>query len=244
MTKKFAVFDIDGTVFRWQLYHTLFDELVQLGVITKQQADPVYAARHAWKDRASDVQYHDYETLLVDVLEPLLDGMSAAVLDAAADAIIARHGHRLYTYTRRLLTELKERGYTIIAISGSHQQLVDRFSTLHGIDIARGRKYTSIDGVLRGEAELVVGKKDTILRQVVAEHNLDWEDSYAVGDTGGDIAMLALVAHPIAFNPNKELFAHATQHGWRIVIERKDVVYSLSQADGTYTLDGPQKHIV
>lgn len=236
MTKKFAVFDIDGTIFRWQLYHTLFDELVRMGAIAEQQAQPVRAARKAWQNRDTNVHFLDYELLLVETLEPLIEGMRSSVIDTAADAIIARHGNRLYTYTRQLLATLKQRGYVIVAISGSHQQLVERFGTLHGIDIARGRQYSAVDGVIRGDAELVVGRKDTILQQVVAEHNLSWDDSYGVGDTGGDIGMLELVTHPIAFNPNKELYQHATQAGWHIVIERKDVVYTLGKTNDTYVL--------
>jgi phosphoserine phosphatase len=42
--------------------------------------------------------------------------------------------------------------------------------------------------------------------------------------------------HPIAFNPNKELFDHAREHGWNIVVERKNVVYELSAGKEQYVL--------
>lgn len=54
------------------------------------------------------------------------------------------------------------------------------------------------------------------------------EDSYGVGDTASDISMLEIVDRPIAFNPNHQLYDHARKAGWRIVVERKDMVYDLT----------------
>ena len=57
----------------------------------------------------------------------------------------------------------------------------------------------------------------------------DLEGSTAVGDTESDIPMLEVVGHPIAFNPNTKLAEHAQEKGWRIVVERKDVIYELNE---------------
>jgi len=49
----------------------------------------------------------------------------------------------------------------------------------------------------------------------------------AVGDTEGDIGLLESVTQPICFNPNQALYTHAKRQGWKVVIERKDVIYHL-----------------
>jgi len=36
-----------------------------------------------------------------------------------------------------------------------------------------------------------------------------------------------MVGHPVAFNPNYELAKHAKKKRWKIVVERKDVIYEL-----------------
>jgi len=59
--------------------------------------------------------------------------------------------------------------------------------------------------------------------------NLNFAGSVAMGDTDSDTPMLDLADRPIAFNPNKELFEHALQKGWEIVLERKDMIYHLGQ---------------
>ncbi|MFH1246519.1 MAG: hypothetical protein V1489_01955, partial [Candidatus Liptonbacteria bacterium] len=51
---------------------------------------------------------------------------------------------------------------------------------------------------------------------------------WGVGDTESDVSFLKMVERPICFNPNKELYAKAKKRGWRVVVERKDVVYEFA----------------
>ena len=49
--------------------------------------------------------------------------------------------------------------------------------------------------------------------------------------------MLEAVKHPIAFNPDQKLYDIAVKQGWQIVIERKNVIYTLEKKqDGLYVL--------
>jgi len=236
MSKKFAVFDIDGTIFRWQLYHELFDALASHGVIAADAANKVFAARKEWQIRSDT--YATYETELLKAVEPAIVGLPESTLHSIADEILREKGHQVYRYTSKLLKQLKHNGYTTIAISASHHELVERFCTLHSIDIAYGRKYQMKSGKVTEHSLLVHNRKDEILREIVATHNLTLEDSYAVGDSASDISMLEIVEHPIAFNPNTDLMEAATSRGWDIVIERKNIAYTLRPGEAqAYILD-------
>lgn len=232
--KKFAVFDIDGTIFRWQLYHELFDALASAGYIDKSDRDKVSEARELWSKRQQS--FAKYEELLVGVMEREVVGLPEEVVTQLARDILTRKGHRTYTYTRNLMKSLKEQGYCIIAISGSYQQLVEAFAELHQIDLAIGTDYELAEGKFLRKKRYVFGQKGPILTQAVETHGLSWEDSYAVGDSGSDSAMLELVEHPIAFNPDDRLFALAREAGWKVVVERKNMVYELEEHDGSYLL--------
>jgi phosphoserine phosphatase len=48
--------------------------------------------------------------------------------------------------------------------------------------------------------------------------------------------MMEMVKLPIALNPEKKLYEHAKQHGWKIVLERKNMFYELESKDGKYQL--------
>lgn len=233
--KKFAVFDIDGTIFRWQLYHELFDALIDEGIIAGKDGERVLSAREEWRKRQLD--YHEYEHVLMDVMEKAIVGLDDERFHEIADAILLKKGHHVYKYTLDLLRELQQKGYITVAISASHQQLVEAFCRLHDIDIAIGRKFEVVRGKLSRKSEYVHGRKHILLKRVVDEYDLDWNDSYAVGDSDGDISMLELVTNPIAFNPNDELRDIAMRRGWPIVLERKSLAYRLEKSpDGTYVL--------
>lgn len=233
--KKFAAFDIDGTIFRWQLYHELFDALVEDNLISPEDAANVLDARENWRKRSAE--YEEYEHTLVNVMQKAIVGIDEKAFHAIADKILQEKGHHVYRYTLDLLKQLQTKGYTTIAISGSYHELVERFCQLHKIDIAVGRKYEVVKGRFTEKSLSVFGRKNEILKELVEEHGLDWAGSYAVGDSGGDITMLELVENPIAFNPDQTLRAVATERGWPIVIERKSLAYRLEKgSDGTYVL--------
>ena len=233
--RKFAAFDIDGTIFRWQLYHELFDAFVDEGLIALDVAETVFDAREAWRNRKID--YDKYEQTLVRMMRVSIVGVEESRFNQIADAVLGSKGHHVYRYTLDLLKRLKKEGYVIVAISGSYQQLVDRFADLHDIDIAVGREHVIENGRLTDTATDIFGRKDEVLRAIVMEHDLDWEGSYAVGDSKGDTKMLELVEHPIAFNPDDELRKTAIEHGWNIVVERKSIAYELKKgSDGSYVL--------
>lgn len=233
--RKFAAFDIDGTIFRWQLYHELFDAFVDDGLIAQDVAETVFQAREAWRNRKID--YDQYEHTLVQMMRVSVVGVEESQFNQIADTVLSSKGHHVYRYTLDLLKRLKSEGYVIVAISGSYQQLVDRFADLHDIDIAVGREHVIENGRLTDRSTDIFGRKDEVLRAIVSEHNLDWKGSYAVGDSKGDTKMLELVEHPIAFNPDDELRKIAIKHGWDIVVERKSIAYELKKgSDGSYVL--------
>lgn len=234
MSQRFAVFDIDGTIFRWQLYHELFDEFYRREIITPNAAAPVFAAREKWQHRKGS--YRAYEDALSSVLEENIVGVPLKTVEDAAEAIIASNGDRIYRYTTDLIATLRKKDYLILAISGSQEQLVKRFATLHNIDVSYGSRFIVEDGIIIKRESALYGHKAEILRELVSKHGLDWTDSYAIGDTQSDADMLRLVEHPIAFNPDRGLYDIAHKEGWPIVVERKDIIYELTHDGKSFIL--------
>ena len=71
--------------------------------------------------------------------------------------------------------------------------------------------------------------KGHVAKQYAAENNLIFDGSYGIGDTESDAKFLELVANPIAFNPNKNLKEIAEKEKWRVVVEKKDVIYEINK---------------
>lgn len=234
--RPFAVFDIDGTIIRWQLYHAVTDRLVRDGLIDAADFEHVRRMRMDWKRRSGEDSFQEYEAELVRAFDRALKGMSVAGFGAAVDEVFEEYKEQVYTYTRDLLRQLRSEGYLLFAISGSPDTIVRKMVAYYGFDDHAATTYPSEKGLFTGDKDLSIGKKPALLKAMIDKHGASAKDSIGVGDSEGDISMLDMVARPIAFNPSKKLFAHAYAEGWEIVLERKNVVYRLEQHDGSYRL--------
>lgn len=243
MSKPFAVFDIDGTLFRWQLFHEVVFELAREGILPAGTEEKLLDAQNRWRNREHKQIYHDYERLVFECIATNLAGISVEAFTHASARIVERAGNQLYAYTRDLMKDLKQRGYTILAISGSFDEIVKPFAQIHGIDDWRAATCLQQDGCYTGEANWMASphnnRKLQSLQEMVKAHGLSFHGSVGVGDTAGDIPFLEVVDQPIVFNPSAELFAEARKRHWPIVVERKNVVYHLQPHHQTYQLQSP-----
>ena len=235
--RPFAVFDLDGTLIRWQLYHAIADELAREGHFSVIEYEKVRQARLDWKHRATASAYKDYERTLVNLVDLAISGISVADLTKACQAVLAEYKDQVYTYTRDLTRQLKAEGYLLFAISASQEQIVKLLADYYQFDDYGGSVYEVKDGYFTGQKEVLKReRKPTYLKELVAKHGATWAGSIAVGDSESDIPMLTSVERPIAFNPTKELLSHAQAASWKVVVERKNVIYELEPTDGQYLL--------
>jgi len=232
--KKFAVFDIDGTLIRWQLYHSVADTLMRLGHLEPQLRQTIKDARMVWKRREG--AFADYERQLIAVYDKIITSLSREQFEAAAQAVFDEYKDQVYTYTRDLIAKLKKDEYLLFAISGSQAEIVKRIADYYGFDDFVGSAYEYKAGRFTGAKTVAAWHKDKALKGLVSKHRASFTGSLAVGDSHSDIKMLEMVENPIAFNPENQLFEHARSKGWKIVIERKNVVYELESKDGQYQL--------
>jgi HAD superfamily hydrolase (TIGR01490 family) len=236
MSKKFAVFDIDGTLIRWQLFHAIVHHLGKHNYIDAETHNAIRSARMKWKNRNNANSFKEYESLLVKAYIASLKEINPRAYELIVDEVFNEYKDQLFVYTRELLKKIKANGYLLFAISGSQDEIVQRLATYHGFDAAVGATLEIKEGSYTGKITTPVHNKDEVLATLVKKYNATFSESIAVGDSAGDIAMLSAVEHPIAFNPEAALFAHAKEKGWNVVVERKNVIYELVQNKGMYEL--------
>jgi HAD superfamily hydrolase (TIGR01490 family) len=233
--RPFAVFDIDGTIIRWQLYHALADELARRGHLDPIQFQKVREARMNWKKRTDS--FNTYEQTLVNLVKLAITGISVEDLQDACRSVLAEYKDQVYTYTRDLIKDLQSKNYLLFAISASQREIVGMLAGYYGFDDFGGSTYEIKNGFFTGKNDVLMsGRKPIYLKELIAKHGAAHTGSIGVGDSESDIPMLSTVEQPIAFNPTSALFEHAKQAGWPIVLERKNMIYRLEPDDGTYRL--------
>ncbi len=229
------MFDLDGTLIRWQLYHALADQLAKDGHIDPLAYKTMKDARMAWK-RRTEASFRDYEMLVISTYESVLQKLSFAELESAVDAVFNEYKDQVYNYSRDLLQDLKKQGYILFAISGSQDEIVSKIAAHYGFDDFIGTTYERKGDKFTGKKIVAAHFKDKALESLVEKHGVNYKGSLAIGDSKSDIAMMKQVEQPIAFNPEKSLFEHAKEQGWKIVLERKNMVYELESKNGQYQL--------
>lgn len=226
--QQVAIFDIDGTIFRSSLLIEVVRVLIE-NKLFPQKARLVYEKSYQdWLDRKAS-----YDLYIMDVVKAFEDNLHLVNHEdfmRAVKQVIAFHKNRTYVYTRDLIVDLKKKGYFILAISHSPKELLDEFCAQWGFDKVYGRVYeVGKNGKFTGATlyKEEISDKAKILKRFIEKEGLSLEGSFGVGDSESDIKFLTFVENPICFNPNKKLYEHAKKHGWKVVVERKDVIYNL-----------------
>ena len=235
--QKFAAFDIDGTLFRSGLYREVAYELMRMGVLPPDVLEETTAKNREWRHRTHGNAFEEFEMLLINRIDNFLPQLRIEDYEEAAQMVLAKRADNVYVYTRDLIHSLKAQGYFLIAISGSQIELVEPFAAKYGFDAWVGQQWERGDEYFTGNIIKTHTSKDVILKDLAKRHNLTFKDSYAIGDSNGDVGMLSIVDNPIAFNPTFELYEKAIENGWPMTIERKNVIYTMSaQPDAPYAL--------
>lgn len=226
--KKVAFFDIDGTVFRSSLLIEIVEKCIAEGIFpiaAKQQYANEYTA---WLNREGT-----YEAYIGAVIQTFIKHIRGIYYGDLADigrVVVAEQGKQTYRYTRDLIRDLRSQDYYIVAISQSPKTILDEFCASYGFDKVYGRIYEIgprdlFTGVVVDED--FITDKAKVIERVFAKEGLSHEHSIGVGDTEGDIPLLESVEMPICFNPNSALYAYAKVKEWPVIVERKDVVYTI-----------------
>ncbi len=136
--KPFAVFDIDGTLIRWQLYHAVVNELALRGHLSKGAYDKIHLSRMEWKTRTHQESFKSYEKVLIDTYHQALANLSVENYLKVVDTIFEEYKDQVYIYTRDLLRSLKKSGYVLIGISGSPAEIIDKLGAYYEFDAVVG----------------------------------------------------------------------------------------------------------
>ena len=136
----------------------------------------------------------------------LLKDLPASVLEDVQSEITLTPG------ARTLVRTLKKLGHHIALVSGGFEPVIAPLATELGIDHMRANNLEIADGKLTGE---LIGPvidragKATALRDFAADHNVDLDQTSAIGDGANDLDMIAIAGMGIAFNAKPAVKAAA-----------------------------------
>lgn len=224
--KPYAVFDVDGTIFKSSLLEKVIDSSIQGGLMPAAPFNDAYRIRRNWQRFNNEGTYRAYIDSLVGAFAAQVAGISVERFQIVSQEMLETQKDRMLAFPRKLIRELKASHY-FIALSGSPQILVEPFLEELGFDEVKGTDYEFKGGKFTGKFE-PIPDKGKYLENLVERGVVSKLGSVAVGDTSGDISMLRHTDHPVMFNAAKVLVDYGEQFGWPQVGEVKDRVTVLT----------------
>jgi HAD superfamily hydrolase (TIGR01490 family) len=227
--RRLAVFDIDGTLFRSSLLVELVNSLVANNIFPQAAKKTIDKDYFEWINREGS--YEKYIRQVVRVYQKYIVGWDRATINEISQEVVDFHKKRVHCFTRDSIREYKDKNYFLLAISGSPEFIVNKFADYFGFDRAFGSIFEIKEGRFTGKAYDGARNKKQIFETFLDENAkyIDIKESIGFGDTESDIPILEMVDYPVVFNPSLNLANYALKKGWRMVVERKNVIYRLDK---------------
>lgn len=224
---RVAIFDFDGTLYEKETFNILMEHL---------ESHPLYQKKYK----------RFYRTIVPPVLANKLRILSTKKMriksmQAYIDALDRLTKEELTAYFSDMAKKMrphfneaiidrfkqhKENGETIMLVSGAFTELLEQFKSELPFDIIIGTDIPILQGeVNKTEAvEHIHGETKTEkIFEALRNESINWEGSFAYADSYSDLAVLELVGHPVAVDPDDELRAHANELGWEVIEKEEDL---------------------
>lgn len=235
--QPYGVFDLDGTLIRWQLYHAISQVLIDHRLLSTKHQKSIQQAKDSWQNRRSHRSFNEYENVLIDSMNQTLPGINKNDFEKICQLVFMEYKDQVHSLILDLINHLKKQNYFLICISGSPEPIVKLIANYYHFNDYAGSSLIYQDNLIHDYGLIMTGQEKLLaLNNMIKKHHLSQNNSYGVGDTLGDQYILNFVQKPIAFNPNQELYELAVQKHWTIMIERKNVQYQLNYLNDHYEL--------
>jgi len=125
----------------------------------------------------------------------------------------------VYDEAVALIEEHQARGEDVVLVSASGEEVVEPIGEMLGAQHVIATRMITADGIYTGEIEYYAygPNKAAAIAELAQRYGYDLSASYAYSDSSTDVAMLELVGHPSAVNPDRALRRLAVERGWPIL---------------------------
>lgn len=219
---KVAIFDFDGTLYAKETFQLLMDHL---------KHHPTHSSKYKAFFRRILPLYIGYKLKIVPEAKMKEQSMQiyANALRTLSKAEYKHYFNEMKEDMRQAFNEEvvkkvrqhQSEGMHVMLVSGAYTPLLYavtegiEFDTIIGTDIP----FTEEDA-FDSETEIyhINGKRKTEkIMEMLKSHKIDWEHSYAYGDSYSDLPVLELVGNPVAVRPEERLRRIAEERNWIVM---------------------------
>ncbi|MEK3953421.1 HAD family hydrolase [Psychrobacillus sp. FSL K6-1464] len=218
---RVAIFDFDGTIYAEETFTLLMKHLKE---------HPTYHSSYKRFYRAIVPPYIANKLKLypdnkmkkrsMQLYLEAFNGLTKLEMDIYFSEIKATMQQDFNTKVLERLKRHQEENIHILLVSGAYTQFLERvtdglvFNQIIGTDIF----YKDDKVYTKNAINHVNGQQKTLkVHEALDGHQIDWENSYAYGDSFSDMPVLELVGNPVAVRPEEKLRSLANARGWEVM---------------------------
>lgn len=213
MLRSIAFFDIDNTMYDGFSYFALLEKQVEEGLIKQETLTAALASMQKYKAKTQD-----YETTIVELLDIYATGLKGTehttVLESTRQ--FYEKSDKFFAYVSPTFKELRG-SHDIALVTGEPQFIAEAVKELFGANSYYSTEYEVIDGTFTGSVKSYLAsrhEKHDAIKHLMQGHGA--KNSFAFGDSEGDIEMLRAVEYPICLNTTDGLRSIAAEKGWNM----------------------------
>jgi len=207
------IFDVDDTVIKKSSARHFLFEAMNAGLIRFSQ---IYGLPVEWLK----YKLGRPDTDFVEKAVKRLAGIEKNALEQVAEACFERRiKPNIYTDAARLITEVRERGETVIFATSSLHTLIRPLERFFGIEGSLAGELEFRDGKTTGclvAGSLFGVKKKAAVEVWLGRNGLSPGEVCFYSDSYTDIPLLEICGRPVAVNPDRILAKKAKKNGWEI----------------------------
>jgi len=121
---------------------------------------------------------------------------------------------------KALIAKHRQKGHTLLIITATNEFITRPIADALGIETLLGCEAEIVDGLYTGEPSGIPTYREgkvTRLQSWLAETGESMEGAWFYSDSHHDLALLKLVDHPVAVDPDDRLRSSALERGWPIM---------------------------
>lgn len=218
---RVAIFDFDGTLYKKETF-PLFMEVLK--------NHPTYGVRYKRFFRSILLPYFSYKLKLYperkmkyDLMQQYvraLDGLTKDEINTFFQQIAEQMEGDFNETVVAALNEHAKDGLYVMIVSGAFTPLLHIMAKKFPVDQTIGTKLHYDAGRLNSSRHIdhvQEERKVELINEVLQREEVDWENSFAYGDSFADVPVLNLVGNPVAVAPDEQLKHHALKHEWNLI---------------------------
>lgn len=212
--KSVALFDVDNTIYDGFSFTGVLENEVSKGILKQSVLDDCLQILQDYKNGKAE-----YEASVLKVLQIHALGLKGQAYKAVLVAAINFYESttNFYAYAKPTIKLLKS-SHDVVLVTAEPEYACAAIMGVMGVEYSHSTVYTVANGYFTGKLSSTLSNRHDKQDAIYAiMKSYATENSFAFGDSDGDIEMLKAVQYPVCVNATPGLYKEANKHEWFIL---------------------------